>query len=141
MFAIAYVSTAVRHPSRADLEYLLEDARKFNAQVRVTGALLLHDVTFFQYFEGTQSAVYEVYERIKRSRLHRDLVELFCEEVPILHFDGWHMGFADAPRGTVLELAHARWSASLEATRTASMQTDGLKLLLDFWRRARRDFP
>lgn len=138
MFAIAYVSTAVRPPSRFDLEYLLIDARAFNAQVRVTGALLLHDVTFFQYFEGEQSAVFEVYERIKRSRLHRDLVELFCEAVPALHFEDWHMGFADAPRGTLLELAHAQWSASLEVTRTSPVQTDGLKLLLDFWRRARR---
>ena len=109
MFAVAYVSTAVSRPSAFDLENLLVDARTFNARVHVTGALLLHDVTFFQYFEGSGDAVREVYERIKNSRLHRDIVELLYEEVPARCFDGWQMGFADAPQGTLLELAHARW--------------------------------
>ena len=139
MFAVAYVSTAVRRPSTFDLEHLLVDARTFNARVHVTGALLLHDVTFFQYFEGPGDAVREVYERIKISRLHRDIVELLYEEVPARCFDAWHMGFADAPQGTVLALSHAHWGASLEAAESASTQSDGITLLLDFWRRSRRE--
>ena len=139
MFAVAYVSTAFRRPSTFDLEHLMVDARTFNARVHVTGALLLHDVTFFQYFEGPGDAVREVYERIKISRLHRDIVELLYEEVPARCFDGWQMGFTDAPQGTLLELAHARWGACLEAAESAGSQSDGLGPLLDFWRRSRRE--
>lgn len=138
MIAIAYVSTAVHPPTRFDLECLLVDARSFNVRAGVTGALLLHEVTFFQYFEGLQDQVEEVYGRIKRSRLHRDIVELLHAPVPRRQFDGWHMGFVQAPHGTLLELANARWSAQA-ATVTASSVNDGVALLMDFWRRARKE--
>jgi hypothetical protein len=141
MFAIVYVSTAVRRPTAFDLQYLLVDARTYNAVHGVTGALLLHELTFFQYFEGPRVAVLDVYERIKAASLHRGIVELSCEPVPTRHFDGWHMGFAETPRGVLLQLAQARWQACVDAEATHLAQPEGVQLLLDFWRRRARQVP
>lgn len=135
MIAIAYVSTAVHAPSRIELEDLLLDARAFNAEAGVSGALLVNDRAFFQYFEGEAASVEEVYGRIKRSRLHRGIVELLNAPVERRHFEGWTMGFARAPRGTLLELANARWMA--QAGRLSPEEdAPGVVLLMDFWRRA-----
>lgn len=138
MIAIAYVSSSVHFPTRMELEYLLLDARTFNARVGVTGALLLHETTFLQYFEGPAAAAEEVYERIKRSRLHGGLVELMHEPVAGRQFGGWVMGFARAPRGTLLELAHSRWTAVAAKFGTGHI-AEGPSLLMQFWRRARRE--
>lgn len=138
MIAIAYLSTAVHAPTRFELEHLLLDARTFNARVGVTGALLLHDVTFFQYFEGPAAAAEDVYVRIQRARSHRDIVELVHAPVERRHFDGWLMGFLHAPQGTLLELSNARWHAQAEHM-PPDASTPGVDLLLDFWRRGRKE--
>lgn len=136
--AVAYVSTAVRHYTETALEALLADAREFNARLGVTGALLHHEATFFQYFEGAADAVAEVYERIKRSSSHRDIVELLHEEVPRREFSIWHMGFAQVPRSLVLQLEQAQWSQAAGARSIGTATAHGVDLLLQFWRRVRR---
>jgi hypothetical protein len=139
VFAIAYTSTAVRRPSRRELEALLLDARDFNARVGVTGALLLSDITFFQYFEGPPAATHQVYQRIQSSGLHFGIVELLRGPIDGRHFDCWHMGFAAAPPGVLLSLSHAVWD---RYARTDSGRDDrplAIELLLHFWHRARRD--
>jgi hypothetical protein len=99
LLAIAYLSTAAKWPTRSQLEILLLDARDFNERVGVTGALLLQDLTFFQYFEGPESAVLEVYARINRSRLHHSIFELFNEPIERRHFSRWTMVSLKRSRG------------------------------------------
>ena len=65
---IAYVSTAIRLLSVAELETLLVTARDLNLQNSVTGVLLYSGGNFMQCFEGRQPAVHETYERIRSSR-------------------------------------------------------------------------
>lgn len=133
--ALAYLSTANVPPTDAVMEKMLESARAFNAAAGVTGALLLHDITFFQYFEGPPDGVAAVYERIKRSGLHRDIIELMRMPIERRQFSGWLMGFAEAPQSVVLQLEQSRWVA------TMGKLTDpppGVALLLDFWNNARR---
>ena len=139
--AIAYVSTATREPSEDDLEALLTDARDFNQQAGVTGALLLHDVTFFQYFEGAPSGVEQVYERIRKSSLHRDIHQLLDTPIGRREFARWHMGFQVSPKSLVLQLAGASWTASVPNMPSGRAASDGLQLLLDFWHRSRRSLP
>ena len=62
----------------------------------VTGALLHQDGSFFQYFEGSESGVGQVYSRIMGSRMHRGLIELVCEPADQRHFSTWSMGFAES---------------------------------------------
>lgn len=68
LVAVAYLSTAAPFLTEADLEHLLADARSFNSRAQVTGALLVHDATFFQYFEGPEEGVEAVYARVRASR-------------------------------------------------------------------------
>lgn len=95
--AVVYVSSAVRLLDGPDLEALLVDARAFNEKSDVTGALLYDDGAFFQYFEGPEPEVAEVYERIKRSRLHKGLIELFHRPVEQRQFGSGTWASAGSP--------------------------------------------
>jgi Sensors of blue-light using FAD len=139
MYALSYTSSATHRPATQELEALLIDAREFNASVTVTGALLIWDQSFFEYFEGPQNAVDEVYERIKRSRLHRDIIQLLYEPIDTRYFNQWYMGFAVAPRSGVLGLANDQWEhAANEADSDVAEQPAGVVILLQFWRNSRR---
>ena len=136
IWAIAYVSTATDEPSDAALERLLSKARAFNSEVGVTGALLVHGSTFFQYFEGPKKGVEAVYARVKMSRAHKDIVELFNESVEQRTFPSWLMGFANAPRSVILQLEQAQWRAVAANGHPSGGPTLALGLVLDFWKNA-----
>lgn len=132
--AVVYTSSAIADITDADLERLLEDARRKNVEVGVTGVLLYHDGAFLQYFEGPPAAVDQVYERIRRSTLHRGLIELTREPVTHRSFGQWVMGFTRVPPSTLLQMTHASWEAlAPRASDDAGPGSDGLQLLLHFW--------
>ncbi len=136
LIAVAYVSSAVCRFTPEELDALLLDARSFNAEVDVSGALLHHDGSFFQYFEGTEDGVEQVYSRIKKSRMHRGLIQLVYQPVQQRYFSTWSMGFAE-PVSTVLQsLSQASWKSQREAVTMPADPAPGLKLLLSFWDRA-----
>jgi hypothetical protein len=131
---VVYVSTASGILGAADLEGLLTSAWRRNAEHRVTGALLFDDGTFLQYFEGPPAGVAEVYRHIQRSPMHRGIVELHRARVPKRQFPQWLMGFSRAPGSAILRLSNATWQATLRGRPDAAPSTEGLELLLDFWR-------
>jgi Sensors of blue-light using FAD len=139
---VAYCSSAVHLLSDPELDRLLVGARGFNATVGVTGALLHHDGSFFQYFEGPKEGVDEVYARIKSSKLHKGLLQLLSGPTDTLHLTAWHMGFAQVPHSAVQILAQADWLRSRDSLKNiASGQpiAPGLRLLLQFWQSAMRE--
>jgi hypothetical protein len=139
--AIAYVSSATtRHLSAPVLDRLLMDAREFNARADVTGALLYHDGSFFQYLEGPERGVESVYSRIKRASQHKDLIEIHRETVSQRHFSEWSMGFAVSASTAIQEISQARWHAQREEAvrQDPGAHSPGLQLLLSFWSRAQR---
>lgn len=133
LIAVAYLSTAAPFLTEADLESLLEDARAFNAKAQVTGALLLHDATFFQYFEGPEAGVEAVYARVRASRRHRGIVELLRESTPERQFSRWDMGFAHAPKSLILQLAGANWRAEAAEQTGREHLPPGVIVLMEFW--------
>lgn len=136
--AVAYVSSAVRELTETELEALLVSARAFNLTQQVTGTLLHHDGTFFQYFEGPVDGVEAVYARVKASQLHRGLVELLRESVRERQFKHWSMGFSAAPQNLMLQLERARWSKLSKQLEAQTAPSAGLALLLQFWRSSLR---
>lgn len=136
--AVAYVSTAARPLGQGDLDALLVDAREFNMKTLVTGALLYDAGLFFQYFEGPEAGMVEVYDRIKNSKTHHGLIELLNRAIDQRLFAEWHMGFSRAPVTVVQQLANAKWYESVEGLRRAGTKSIGMDLLLDFWASARR---
>jgi hypothetical protein len=137
LIAVAYVSSAYARLTTAELDALLIDARTHNAEMQVTGALLYHDGSFFQYFEGPSVGVENVYARIRDSRLHHGLVELLRCTTPSRRFDAWHMGFAHAPRSFLLDLAQASWLNALPGFANDTSEVEGVQMLLQFWRIAK----
>ncbi|MEP6899151.1 MAG: BLUF domain-containing protein [Rhodanobacter sp.] len=131
--AIAYSSKATRPLDVRDIDGLLMDARAFNERVQVTGALLHHGGTFFQYFEGAAGAVAAVYQRIRNSGSHEQLVELLNQPIERRQFAHWQMAFAEAPLTVLEQLSNEQWAMRLPALREQQLQSPGLKMLLDFW--------
>jgi hypothetical protein len=136
LIAVAYVSSAIRRYAPAELDALLLDARAFNMQAGVSGALLYQDGSFFQYFEGPEGGVSQAYARIKGSRMHRGLIELVRQPVPQRYFSTWSMGFAEPVSTALQAISQASWDSQREAAARPLDRAPGLELLLSFWDRA-----
>jgi hypothetical protein len=93
LIRLAYISSAVRPLSEAELAELLARARSFNAAHGLTGMLLHAEGNFLQVLEGDEREVDELYERIARDPRHTHLLRL--ERVPVdrREFADWDMGF------------------------------------------------
>ena len=139
MHAIAYVSSATQRLSTPQaMDSLLIGARGFNQACGVTGVLLHQGGNFFQYFEGPQDSVAQVYARVQRATSHHGLIELLNGPVGQRHFSAWTMGFAEATRSDLQRIAHASWADELgRISVAANAANPGLILLLDFWHRGK----
>ena len=135
--AIAYISISSATHSKSQLEALLVRARVFNSEVGVTDTLLLHDRTFFQYFEGPAQGVAQVYQRIQASSAYKNIIELLNQFVDQRVFFVWLMGFAEAQRPIIIQLEQAHWRTVARAKQGASGSSLGLGLLLEFSGNAR----
>lgn len=140
LVAFAYKSTAVRDLTAHDLDDLLLDARSFNAQSCVSGVLLYHDRSFFQYFEGPEQGITEVYDRICKSTKHHDIVELLNRPISERQFELWHMGFCKPPATVLQTLANTRWEESIPITRAGYERSEGVGLLLYYWSKWKADW-
>ncbi|MEZ5592080.1 MAG: BLUF domain-containing protein [Gammaproteobacteria bacterium] len=140
LIAIAYVSSANPDLSSHELDTLLLDAREFNSRMSVTGALLHHDGSFFQYLEGPEAGVEQVYSRIQGARRHRGLIEIFREPIVRRHFSAWSMGFSESTASEMQSISQASWNTQLQAavSKDQGINSPGLKILLSFWQRARK---
>jgi hypothetical protein len=140
LIAIVYLSTATRPYTTAMLEALLQDARSFNEKVGVTGVLLYRDGFFFQYIEGIEKNLEEVYQRIERSTGHNRIYVLLNAKVQHREFEKWHMGFFEALDGTFLYLSEAFWNVSLSSLEQSTVpKSEGLLFLHSFikdWQKA-----
>ena len=134
---IAYVSTATRLLSVAELETLLVTARDLNLQNSVTGMLLYSGGNFMQCFEGPQLAVHETYERIRSSHQHTDIIELLNEPIEVRGFADWQMGFSQVTRSELLTLSNACRERLNTDMRVTSPTSSGLTLLQNFWQNTR----
>ena len=92
--------------------------------------LLYGERRFFQYFEGTRNGVDEVYARIQRSHLHHDVVELEHQGISQRLFNGWFMGFREAPASALQKLSHEQWARELPWIEGQSMPSPGMAYLL-----------
>jgi len=93
MYRIMYLSTATVEFTDADLEELLEKARKNNIQKDVTGLLIIKGRTFLQCLEGDKSSVDEIFEKISQDDRHNNIIELIEEDEGDRYFPDWSMGY------------------------------------------------
>jgi hypothetical protein len=132
---IAYVSIATDVLTPSDIDTLLLDSRDYNKEHNVTGVLICHRNTFFQFFEGEPSNVLKVYDRIKKSSKHKNLLELSNTLTDKRYFTSWSMGFCYVPNTEMQALIHAKWISEVKSVQKYASESFGLKMLKDFWSR------
>jgi len=132
IFGVAYMSQATRLMSNEDIDSLLVDVRANNAAIGITGVLLYGDGRFFQYFEGAQPEVDNVYARIHDSKRHSHIVELEYRQIPQRLFRKWFMGFREAPASVLQKLSQQQWSRERPWVEDRSTESAGMHELLKF---------
>ena len=134
-FRLIYRSHSLLPPGahgQADLADILKAARIKNAGLGITGALMLYDDWFAQVLEGPQSAVEDLYARIKADARHSSVRLNEAGQTPKRLFDKWAMAIVaehhepDVPMvATSGGLAQgAPWRVSLEQEAVLSRLRD-----------------
>lgn len=131
LVGVAYTSVASRPMPAVELDRLLASARANNSLVGVTGVLLYGHGQFFQYFEGERAGVDEVWERIVRSSLHHQVIELQRQPIAQRAFNRWFMGFREAPGSVLQQLSHEQWARELPWLDAHAEPSPGMAHLLD----------
>ncbi len=93
MHALIYTSKAVDSFVSSEIYDMLNNARAFNQEHRITGCLLYHQNQFIQLLEGEAPMVRELYSRIEKDRRHTSLALLSEERIDSRIFEEWHMAF------------------------------------------------
>jgi len=94
-FFLTYASTATRGLSKADLNKLLAQCRKNNAELGITGMLLYKGGNFMQVLEGEESTVRSLYAKIGSDPRHKGEILLQQGTLEERQFPGWSMGYRD----------------------------------------------
>ena len=99
LYSFLYVSESlVKGPSAASaLNAILTTSRRHNARHGITGALLFSRSRFTQVLEGEEEVVKALLDRIQVDRRNADLRTIGIHYPATRGFEGWAMGYADAP--------------------------------------------
>ncbi len=93
MKMLIYLSRATQPMNAEDLQQLLDQSRRNNEQVNITGLLLYQAGCFLQALEGEAQPVTELYDRISKDPRHTDLNKLYDQPIDKRNFGDWSMGF------------------------------------------------
>jgi len=95
LFSLGYVSTQTRPMNNEQMLEILEDARRNNARLGLTGVLLHRHDSFFQVLEGERAEVKALFEKIRVDPRH-ERVEVVTEG-PIRgrEYNDWRMAFIE----------------------------------------------
>ena len=88
----------------ATLASILDAARRNNARVGVTGALLYSGRRFAQVLEGPPDAVEAIFETIQCDARHDNIAVLKVTSPPHRAFANWSMAFVETPEVHPAEL-------------------------------------
>lgn len=99
LIRLAYASEATFNasPSRSGVEpnvaRILLTSRRNNPKKGLVGGLYYGDNRFFQYLEGEEQAVHELYDTIKSDPRHRNVKTLIEEPLKTRTFTNWSMKY------------------------------------------------
>lgn len=95
MFSFIYVSIATRPLTGGKLIELLEQARRNNERLEITGMLLCKNGNCMQVLEGEESAVRIILAKISKDKRHHTMITLLEGASPAREFPDWSMGFSN----------------------------------------------
>lgn len=93
MIHIIYISRAVRPLSDQDLQALLDQCRRDNAQHNVTGVLFYSHGNIAQLIEGEAEILEPLFKKISRDGRHSNVVKLVSKPITVRSFSDWSMAF------------------------------------------------
>lgn len=132
---VVYTSRSTRSVTAAELDSILQDARKFNADHDITGVLFYAQGRFFQFLEGSAESLILVMDRIRAANCHDDIDVILDQAGLERHFADWHMAFTETPESELQALSNATWDNSIPLTRTGMEKSPSLALVLSCWSR------
>ncbi|MCF7981695.1 MAG: BLUF domain-containing protein [Pseudomonadales bacterium] len=89
MFQLAYTSKANQAFLLDELTELSNDAGMRNRKIDVTGMLVHHDGTFFQFLEGNELVIKALYKRISQDSRHTNCKIIYTQESNTRMFSNW----------------------------------------------------
>lgn len=99
LIRLAYASEAtfaaqpVEKGVEPNVARILMASRRNNAKSEIVGGLYYGDDRFFQYLEGEEEAVRQLYDRIARDDRHHNVVTLLEEPIEARTFTNWSMKY------------------------------------------------
>lgn len=72
---------------------ILDHSKKSNLKKNITGCLLYHNNVFLQLLEGEKTTVENLFEVIKKDSRHKEVTEIFSENVNDRIFPNWSMAY------------------------------------------------
>jgi len=99
LIRLAYASKAtftekpVEQGVEPNVARILMTSRRNNAKSQIVGGLYYGDGFFFQYLEGEEKEVNELYQRIAGDERHRDVTTLIQESLSARSFKNWSMKY------------------------------------------------
>jgi uncharacterized protein YaaQ len=95
MFHLVYFSSATKEFTKPELQKLLDEARKKNTKLGVTGMLLYKDGNFMQVLEGEEKVVTKLISTIEADSRHKGVIVPVRGTSEQRLFPDWSMGFRD----------------------------------------------
>lgn len=90
---LTYFSTSVGLLTEENLTNILEQSRRNNARLGITGVLLYVRGSIIQVLEGEQPALEALYERIQADPRHKNVTTVINRPIPQRLFGQWSMGY------------------------------------------------
>ncbi len=109
---LIYTSTACDHCDSAEIDKILETARKVNLEKGITGVLYFSSNYFMQYLEGDTGSVEEIYSRIAQDDRHTNIRLVDTASIEERKFADWAMAYI--PQSDVLVPIHMKFMDSTE---------------------------
>ncbi len=90
---LVYFSTSVRLFDQEDINSILQQSCRHNAQVGITGVLLYMHGHIIQVLEGDKEAVSSLYGRIELDPRHTNVTCVLNQSIKERLFASWSMGY------------------------------------------------
>jgi hypothetical protein len=89
------------------VEAILEQSRRNNPRLGITGLLCYSGDVFIQVLEGGRDPVCELFNEIVRDERHTNVRILLFDEIPSRKFGGWTMGQANVAKAQTIVLKYS----------------------------------
>ena len=128
LFRMAYVSTASKLFSSAELRDMLKESNVRNKEAGITGMLLYCRGRFLQVLEGSEAEVMKTYARIGDDPRHQHVTTLATTKVQRRHFGSCSMGFKHVSASEIAQFPQLAQIFDLQIPLNAVNAKPGLAL-------------